>query len=72
MGYNYSKLQGRIVEICGNQGNFADLMGLSKRSLSLKLNNKVVFKQDEISTACEVLKLTTEEISLYFFNRKVQ
>ncbi len=71
MAYNYSKLQGRIVEICNNQSNFADRMGLSKRTISLKLNNKLKFKQDEILKACEILKIKNEEIVEYFFKIEV-
>ena len=39
MPYDYSKLNGRIVEKCGTQANFAEMMGLSERTISLKLNN---------------------------------
>ena len=40
MPYNYSKLLGRIVECCGTQANFAEKIGLSERTVSLKLNGK--------------------------------
>ena len=40
MPYNYSKLLGRIVECCGTQAAFAEKIGLSERSVSLKLNGK--------------------------------
>jgi hypothetical protein len=39
MEFDYSKLNGRIVEIFGTQLNFSVAMGLSERSISLKLNN---------------------------------
>lgn len=67
MPYNYSKLLGRIVEKVGTQSNFADHMGLSERSISLKLNGKVGWKQSEIAKACEVLSIKDEEIPAYFF-----
>lgn len=41
MSYNYPKLLGRIVEKYGTQYNFSIAMGMSERSLFLKLNNKV-------------------------------
>ena len=33
MPYNYAKLIGRIVEKVGTQGNFANEMGLSERTM---------------------------------------
>ena len=48
MPYNYAKLLGRIVEVVGTQGKFANRMGLSERTISRKLNGKVGWKQAEI------------------------
>lgn len=67
MPYNYSKLLGRIVEKVGTQCNFANKMGLSERSISLKLNGKVGWKQSEIANACKILSINDEEIPAYFF-----
>ena len=67
MPYNYSKLLGRIVECVGTQAAFAEKMGLSERSISLKLNGKVAWKQTEIAKACEVLGIRLNEIDKYFF-----
>lgn len=67
MPYNYSKLLGRIVEKVGTQANFAEKMGLSERSMSLKLNGRVGWKQTEISKACEILEILPAEIPAYFF-----
>ena len=67
MPYNYSKLLGRIVEKVGTQSNFASQMGLSERTISLKLNGKVSWKQSEIAKACEVLAIEDREIPIYFF-----
>lgn len=72
MAYNYSKLLGRIVEICGTQAMFAEKIGLSERSVSLKLNNKIPWKQTEISRACEILDIPVTEIQSYFFTLVVQ
>lgn len=68
MPYNYAKLLGRIVEKVGTQSNFADRMGLSERTISLKLNGKVGWKQNEIAKACEVLAIHDHEIPSYFFS----
>ena len=67
MPYNYNKLLGRIVEKVGTQSKFADKMGLSERTISLKLNGKVGWKQSEIAKACSVLEIHEAEIPAYFF-----
>ena len=71
MAYEYSKLNGRIVEICGTRAEFAKRMGLSERTVSLKLNNKVSWKQPEIIKAIQVLELDEADIQEYFFTLKV-
>ena len=72
MLYDYAKLLGRIVEKVGTQSKFAERMELSERSVSLKLNGKVGWKQNEIAKACTVLEVSADEISSYFFTTKVQ
>lgn len=72
MAYDYAKLNGKIVEKCGTQAVFAERMGLSERTISLKLNNKVAFKQPEIQKALSILELTESDIQAYFFTLKVQ
>lgn len=72
MAYNYRKLLGRITEVYGTQGSFAAAMNMSERTLSLKLNNLRRFKQDEITLACQLLKIPVEEIPVYFFTQDVQ
>lgn len=72
MDYNYDKLIGRIVEKFRTQARFSRVMGMSERTLSLKLNNKIDFKQDEIIKACEVLGIEHTEIPTYFFTQNVQ
>ena len=72
MPYNYSKLLGKIVEKVGTQGVFAEKMGLSERSVSLKLNGKIGWKQVEIAKACSVLEIPDEDIPAYFFALQVQ
>lgn len=72
MSFDYSKLSGRIVQKFGTQFCFAEAIGLSERSVSLKLNSKVGWKQSEISKACDVLGIRVDEIPDYFFTAKVQ
>lgn len=71
MSNDYSVLLGRITEKCGTQANFALAMGLSERSISLKLNNKVRWKDEEIAKAIDILSLSPDDIPAYFFNFKV-
>ncbi len=72
MAYNYKKLLGKIVEVYGTQYEFAKALNVSEHTLSSKLNNKVNFKQSEITKICELLDIASTEISNYFFTEKVQ
>lgn len=68
---DYSKLLGRITEKFGTQAEFANSMGASERSISLKLNNRVPWKDSDISKAIEILGLNPKDIPSYFFKYKV-
>lgn len=72
MSFNYSKLSGRIIEIFGARYKFAEAMGWSERTLSLKMNGRRAWKQSDICKAIRLLKLTEEDIPAYFFTLKVQ
>lgn len=72
MAFDYRKLSGKIKERFGTQAEFAKAMGLSERSISLKLNGKVFFKQPEIAKACDLLKIREDDVPEYFFKKKVQ
>ena len=72
MSNDYSKLLGRMTEKFGTEANFAHAMKLSERSISLKLNNKVSWKDEEIARAVELLEIEVHEIPAYFFKYKVQ
>lgn len=67
MAFDYSKLNGLIVEKFGTQAEFAKRIGLSEHSLSLKLNNKSYWKQSQIKVCCEVLGIHKKDIVKYFF-----
>lgn len=67
MRYDYGKLKGRIVEVYGNQKVFAEAMDWSERTCSLKLSNKVFWKQPEITKAVELLNIEHDAIQDYFF-----
>lgn len=72
LNYDYSKLMGKIKEKFNCNVNFAIKMGFSERTLSLKLNNKMDFRQREIEQACILLKIPINKINDYFFTKKVQ
>ena len=72
MSYDYRKLKGKIIEKFGTQSKFAEKLGVSERTLSLKLNNKVYWVQDEITKACKLLGISENEAHKYFFEIKVQ
>lgn len=72
MSFDYRKLRGRIVEKFGTQIMFAQAMNWSERTLSLKMNSKRPWKQPEIMKALELLELSDENITSYFFNKEVQ
>lgn len=66
MSFKYAKLSGRIKEKFKTQERFAEAMNMSPRSISLKLNNKREWKQNEIDKACELLEIQTSEIGKFF------
>ena len=68
MVYDYSKLNGKIIEKFGTRESFAKASGITAKSIYDKLNNKTIWKQPEISKAMELLSISGEDIELYFFN----
>ena len=72
MEFDYSKLLGRIREFGFTQETLAKKIGITKASMSLKLNNKANFKQNEIREICKILKISDDEIGAYFFAPKVR
>lgn len=72
MAYDYRKLRGRIVERYGTLKKFAGDMGWSERTLSLKMNCKVFWKQPEIAKAVKLLDIPSNEVMEYFFSQEVQ
>nr|WP_296464284.1 DUF739 family protein [uncultured Acetatifactor sp.] len=72
MSYDYRKLRGRIVEKYGTLKDFASDMGWSERTLSLKMNCKVFWKQPEITKAAALLEISSDRVVDYFFTQNVQ
>lgn len=71
MDYDYSKLKGKIREVYGTDTAFATAMDMGRVSLSLKLNNKSEWSQDEMEKAMMLLKIPRTSVRAYFFNHKV-
>ena len=72
MPYDYTKLRKRIATVCGTQEEFARLVGISERSISLKMTGKRQFKQQDITAAIEALGLSRKDIPDYFFKEEQQ
>ena len=72
MAFDYSKLRGKTVEKYGNQSAFAKDFGCSERTLSLKMNGKRPWKQNEILKTMSLLGLSENDIQDYFFTLEVQ
>ena len=71
MAFNFSKLRGRIIELYGSQKRFAEEIGITEQTLSLKMSNKIRFTSDDIICICDLLSIPDEEINVYFFTQKV-
>ena len=71
MCYDYSKLLGRMKERGYTQDVLAKSINIKPSTLSQKLNNKSDFKQSEIYKICIILEIHYDEVSLYFFTKKV-
>lgn len=65
--YEYRKLKGRIVEKYGTMGAFAEALGLSKQSLSLKMTGKVGLSQEDIEQWSELLDIQQEDYGIFYF-----
>lgn len=65
--FDYSKLKGKIKEVCGTQDALASKIGLGRVTLSQRLNNQSNFSQDEIARMTQALNISNEDIPIYFF-----
>ena len=67
MKFNYSKLLGRMRECGFTQEQLAKEIGINKATLSVKLNNRFSFTQEEILAIGKLLNIPTSEIGEYFY-----
>ena len=70
MQFDFSKLLGRIKEFGYTQESLAEEIGISKVTMSLKLNNKAFFTQPEIEKIRKALLIPRDEVGVYFFYPK--
>lgn len=63
----YNKLRGRIIELFGSQEKFAKELGISRVSVSKKMNGKSGFSQKDIIKWAKLLKIDSKNYDTYFF-----
>ena len=72
MGFDYSKLLGRIREYGYTQKTLAVAVGMSLTQMNQCLNGKFNFKHKYILAICKVLDIPIEEIGSYFYALKTR
>jgi len=69
--FDYSKLAGRITEKFGTRKLFAERLGISESTLSMKMSGTFYFSQTEIEKSMRLLAIEPGTVSDYFFTVKV-
>lgn len=67
MSRNYARLRGKIREVYGAESAFADALGMSRSTLSKKLNGKNDWSRSEIEKCSELLNIPVADVYAYFF-----
>ena len=69
MSFNYSKLEGRIVEKFGSRRAFAEAYAVSENTMSRKLNGKSAISTSDIirMSSEDFLDIPAEMYHEYFF-----
>lgn len=67
VSFSYDKLRGKIREVFGTQDRFAEALGMSKSTLSQKLNNCSEFTQQEMMDSMRLLNQNLSQLDEYFF-----
>lgn len=63
----FSKLRGKIVEVCDTQSKFADKLGISEQTVTAKLNGRSEFSRPDMLEWAKALNLSEGEIGTIFF-----
>ncbi|UFK66942.1 hypothetical protein IU404_02480 (plasmid) [Limosilactobacillus reuteri] len=67
MIFNYDKLKDRMQQLRYNQVSLAKATNIERVTLNRKINNRIMFKQDEILSIANALDIGSDEIGVYFF-----
>jgi hypothetical protein len=65
--YEYRKLSGRIVEKFGTRKKFAEALGISENSMSLKMTGRTGFSREDMLRWGELLDIDVSDFGDYFF-----
>ena len=68
---NLKLLNDKIEELEIPISSIAKKMGVSRRTLYLKLSGERVFKVTEANRICDILRLTFDEKMIIFFDKEV-
>lgn len=67
MGRDYETLRRRILGKYGSLAPFAQEMGITPSTLSLKLQGNSDWKREEIERCIALLELTLDDVAAIFF-----
>lgn len=70
--FDYGQLRERLRDANCSQAELANALGLSRRSVSLKMNGKVMWRDAEIFAVMKTLGIPMDRVGQYFFTPKVQ
>ena len=68
---NKKLLRSKLILAEMTDGELAEKLGISRQSVSLKLNGRRPFNSNEISKIAHILQLTPEEVMQIFFDNNV-
>lgn len=71
MGFDYSKLNGKLKEKGLTQDDLASIIGRTTSTVNLKLNGKANFTVEEMDKIIVALSIAKRDIGEYFFTKKV-
>lgn len=68
---NVNEFKAALVRKGLTAGDLAEMIGISRQSLSYRMNNIVEFRISEVEKVSQILGLTLEEKNLIFFENQV-
>lgn len=68
---NINEFKAALVRKGLTAGDLAEMIGISRQSLSYRMNNIVEFRISEVEKVSQILGLTLEEKNLIFFENQV-